>query len=29
MIAVYAQMGKKRETFSKFLKRIGREQLLS
>ncbi|MBD8027132.1 nitrite reductase [Ureibacillus sp. Re31] len=29
IIAVYSQMGKKRETFYKFLKRIGRERLLS
>ncbi|OIK13406.1 nitrite reductase [Bacillus sp. MUM 116] len=27
IIAVYSQMGKKRETFYKFVKRIGREQL--
>lgn len=29
IIAIYSQMGKKRETFYKFLKRIGRERLLS
>lgn len=29
IIAVYSQMGKKRETFYKFIKRIGRERLLS
>jgi dissimilatory sulfite reductase (desulfoviridin) alpha/beta subunit len=29
IIAVYSQMGKKRETFYKFLKRIGRDQLKS
>nr|WP_263327183.1 nitrite reductase [Neobacillus sp. Marseille-Q6967] len=29
IIAVYSQMGKKRETFYKFLKRIGREELIS
>ncbi|MEC2074509.1 nitrite reductase [Metabacillus fastidiosus] len=29
IIAVYSQMGKKRETFYKFLKRIGRDQLIS
>jgi precorrin-3B C17-methyltransferase len=29
IITVYSQMGKKRETFYKFLKRIGREQLIS
>ncbi|APC49041.1 nitrite reductase [Virgibacillus halodenitrificans] len=29
IIAVYAEMGKKRETFHKFLKRIGKEQLKS
>jgi NAD(P)H-nitrite reductase large subunit len=29
IIAVYSQMGKKRETFYKFLKRIGRNQLIS
>ncbi|PAL11825.1 nitrite reductase [Peribacillus simplex] len=29
MIAIYSQMGKKRETFFKFLKRIGRDQLIS
>ncbi|MCY8939679.1 nitrite reductase [Peribacillus frigoritolerans] len=29
IIAIYSQMGKKRETFYKFLKRIGRDQLIS
>ncbi|WP_394186579.1 nitrite reductase [Metabacillus halosaccharovorans] len=29
IIDVYSQMGKKRETFYKFLKRIGRDQLIS
>lgn len=29
IIAVYAEKGKKRETFHKFLKRIGKEQLIS
>ncbi|CAN7634927.1 nitrite reductase [Peribacillus frigoritolerans] len=29
IIAIYSQMGKKRETFFKFLKRIGRDQLIS
>ncbi|MBX9971063.1 nitrite reductase [Priestia aryabhattai] len=29
IIAVYSQMGKKRETFYKFLKRIGRDSLIS
>ncbi len=29
IIVVYSQMGKKRETFYKFLKRIGRDQLIS
>jgi dissimilatory sulfite reductase (desulfoviridin) alpha/beta subunit len=29
IISVYSQMGKKRETFYKFLKRIGRGQLIS
>lgn len=29
IIAVYAEMGKKRETFTKFLKRIDRENLIS
>jgi sulfite reductase beta subunit-like hemoprotein len=29
IIAIYAQKGKKRESFHKFLKRIGREQLIS
>lgn len=29
IIAVYSQMGKKRETFYKFLNRIGRDQLIS
>ena len=29
IIAVYSQRGKKRETFYKFLKRIGRDQLKS
>jgi precorrin-3B C17-methyltransferase len=29
IIAVYSQIGKKRETFYKFLKRIGRDQLIS
>jgi precorrin-3B C17-methyltransferase len=28
VIAVYSEMGKKRETFYKFLKRVGREQLI-
>ncbi|MED3790027.1 nitrite reductase [Peribacillus frigoritolerans] len=29
IIAIYSQIGKKRETFYKFLKRIGRDQLIS
>lgn len=29
IIAVYSQMGKKRETFYKFIKRIGKDQLIS
>ncbi|WP_139311315.1 hypothetical protein [Bacillus sp. MRMR6] len=29
IISVYSQMGKKRATFYNFLKRIGREQLIS
>ncbi|MCM3588353.1 nitrite reductase [Mesobacillus maritimus] len=29
IIAVYSQMGKKRETFHKFLQRVGREQFIS
>jgi dissimilatory sulfite reductase (desulfoviridin) alpha/beta subunit len=29
IITVYSQMGKKRETFYKFFKRIGRKQLIS
>ncbi|CAH2715901.1 Cobalt-factor III methyltransferase [Neobacillus rhizosphaerae] len=29
IIAMYSEMGKKRETFYKFLKRIGKEQLIS
>lgn len=29
IIAIYSQMGEKRETFYKFLKRIGRDQLIS
>ncbi|PAK44074.1 nitrite reductase [Peribacillus simplex] len=29
IIAIYSQMGKKRETFFKFLKRVGRDQLIS
>ncbi|MBP2242824.1 NAD(P)H-nitrite reductase large subunit [Cytobacillus eiseniae] len=29
MIHLYSQLGKKRETFYKFIKRIGREQLIS
>lgn len=29
IVALYAQNGKKRETFHKFLRRIGREQLIS
>ncbi|WP_258833569.1 nitrite reductase [Peribacillus frigoritolerans] len=29
IIAIYSQMGKKRETFFKFLKRVGKDQLIS
>jgi len=29
IIAIYSQMGKKRELFNKFLKRIGRDNLIS